>query len=1301
MSRGDGHGVHGSVVFGDVIQVSAVKGSVNVGVGRPLYRITGAAPAQLNRDQAQRQPSRLLLARYGVVPFAGRAEELAAAAAWLADETPTAVRLLHAGGGQGKTRLAGEITARCAAQGWTVWRAGHAPGGGRASKVELTSAPVLVVVDYADRWPLSVLESLLLDLNELGSIARTTMRVLCLARSHRLWWSSLTSLIEHNGIESDDRPLGTLTVDRAGDILFTEAATRFAAMLGVDRPGWTPPDGFDARQFRQILGVHMAALAAVEAHRHGDRAPVEPHAVSAYLLGREYAYWYGRDRDQDARAQSLQRATCTAYLAGPLAEKPAQEALLRVGLAAREEAARRLLDDHRDLYPPEDDSLVFEPLAPDRLGEDLIALSTPGHRVRAAVAATDDWTLGAVRMLLRTVPEPPVWAPVAVTRLVETARRWPHVATEMLYPILRQAPMLAVDAGGVTLSRLAEIPVVDADLLETIEAHLPEERPIDLDVAAAAISTTLTDHRLGATVEVAERAQLHHDHAWRMSETRQREAAAEAGRAAADLYRWLAGDDPLYCPDLVESLDSLGWFLADVHRLEEALAVAQEAVQVARQLVARRPDEFEPHLARSLTLLCPRHTALGQAEAAVAAAEEAVGIYRSLAERDPYEYLPRLAPSLSTLGLGLTRDDERALALTRESVDIYRRLLADERTEFRPELADTLDKLGLLQARLGRDDQALTAYREAVALYEGLSGENPTRHLPSQAAVLTHLQNALAVAGRRDESLAVAEQAVEICGRAARANPAYRSDLADALSNLGFRLRWLGRPAHALAHIEAAVDLYRQLASRSPGLHLPGLAAELVTQSEHLIGAGRWDRALRVMREAVHIHRRLAADGSATAVRDLARCLAELAAQHGRRGQAGEALVAADETVALFRGLAARSPETYLMDLAISLRALGEQEAAAGRVTATESLQAAVDIGRGLAGADPDHLGELARSLEVLRDHLAARDGPRARALGAEAVRIHRRLGSAAAPVARRTSLLDALEALNDRLAPISRHVEALAVVDEMIGIHRQLVAGDPVEYGPGLAGCLMTRGHHLRALDRREETLACYAEAADLYRQSALDPPLAKALDILTFQLEEWNRWAAALPPLRELVAVRRRLAADDQGTYAPEVPRSLLDLSSCLGVLHRPGEALGPAGEAVRLYQQLAAADPDRYLLLLAQAEEELAGHLDAAGRRDEAIDPLRAAVRIHRRLHRRTDLARGLGDLGRRLGSQGQWAQAEPLLREAVHLFEILTGRDPRHRPALARCLTDLGNCFAALYGLERSRPITQRAAALRRQ
>jgi hypothetical protein len=332
----------------------------------------------------------------------------------------------------------------------------------------------------------------------------------------------------------------------------------------------------------------MAALVAVDAHRHGDKAPAQPHALSAYLLRRERAHWH------TLHARTVYVATLT----GAMRRDEAHHVLHRVQLT--EPGIDTILDDHRFCYPPHDSRTVLESLHPDRLGEDMLALTTPGHEHTGDNGwQPDDWATNTAHTLLSGAePDPPAWAPGAVTVLIETARRWQHVAVDVLYPMLRQRPDLAIAAGGAALPRLADLPTADIEVLEAIEARLPDDRHVDLDLAATAITTTLTRHRLADLADPADRARLHATHAWRLANAGHHQQALAPSQDAAELYRQLAQANPAaYLPNLATSLWGYAWVCVNIDRdLSGALAAAQEAISLYTRLAERSPAVFAGHL---------------------------------------------------------------------------------------------------------------------------------------------------------------------------------------------------------------------------------------------------------------------------------------------------------------------------------------------------------------------------------------------------------------------------------------------------------------------------------------------------------------------------------------------------------------------------------------------------------------------------------------------------------------------------------------------------------------------------------
>ena len=79
-----------------------------------------------------------------------------------------------------------------------------------------------------------------------------------------------------------------------------------------------------------------------------------------------------------------------------------------------------------------------------------------------------------------------------------------------------------------------------------------------------------------------------------------------------------------------------------------------------------------------------------------------------------------------------------------------------------------------------------------------------------------------------------------------------------SLNNQSVFLSGLGRREEALAAIEEAVTIRRELARARPDAFLPDLAASLNNQSSCLSGLGQREEALAAVEEAVTAYRELA-----------------------------------------------------------------------------------------------------------------------------------------------------------------------------------------------------------------------------------------------------------------------------------------------------------------------------------------------------------------------------------------------------------------------------------------------------------
>ena len=782
----------------------------------------------MSRARAAELPSRLLRAQFEAIQFVGREEELIELTGWCASADGLSVLLVHGPGGQGKTRLLRRFAAVQAKAAWTVWQARHQMDADAISASEVPPGSpgergVLVIADYAERWPRTDLQELVEGIRQ--DSGGRPVRFLLAARPAGTWWRSLRYWLK----EEFEVPATALALSPLGGKiprreLFTAAVGRFSEVLGVSGAELLEaPADLDKEGFDQVLAVHMAALAAVDAHGRGVPLPGDFSRISAYLLQREYAYWerlHASSGGPDSTSPTVMgRAVFTATLAGPLSGDrrwdDGVKILQGVGVAESRDAADAILNIHGLCYPCPVGDMLLQPLYPDQLGEDFLALATPGHGLEQD-HPPDPWASRAAIRLTTSSPDyepPPAQVRKAVTVLTAAAERWPHLRPA-LADLLRAAPEIAIAGGGVALSALANLPDFDTSVLAAIENLLPN-RDVNLDIGHAALTQRLTDESLQTTDDPAERASLYLRLGERLSNAADREEAINATRRAVEIYRQLAQADPVHEPDLGLSLIGLSRRLSEAGRWEEALAAAKEAVEIYRRLAQTDPAMDEPGLALLVNDLCVGLTQIGRTGEALEMRKTAVEVYRRLASSNPVVYAPSLVTSLTDLSGRLSEAGrwEEALGAARGAVEIRSRLRQPDQTAYGPVIIPLLDNLRNRLQEVEQWKVALETVMEALSVNDWLADADPASYDPN---------------------------------------------LAKSRSNIGLTLSGLRYLGNALDLAEQAAKVYRQLAEADPVDHRPDLSLPLQNLGDHLSKVSRWAEALIATGETAETRRRSA-----------------------------------------------------------------------------------------------------------------------------------------------------------------------------------------------------------------------------------------------------------------------------------------------------------------------------------------------------------------------------------------------------------------------------------------------------------
>ncbi len=893
---------------------------------------------------AARDDIGLLYAQARAIPVFGREDTLAGLREWANGELPIAIRVVVGGGGSGKTRLSLELCDLLADDGWD---AGF-----------LTSAELSRFVSQQNlaSWGWS----------------KPTLVVVDYAASQstqlRTWFAELA----HNP-GAPGRPLRLLLLERHADPnggwwqdAFVSGRTTTYQLQGMlDPPMPVPLLPLAPPARRQVFEAMLDQLGGTE------RMPTE--GAEAFDKQLSELSWGG-----DPLYLMLAASRAAEAGVGHLLALNRTELVMSVAEAERARQAR--LGESRQL--PKEVLWRMAALVTlcGGLSWEQVADSVPGElqALRLPSAGDPGAIANAVREALpgldgRVAPVlPDAIGEAFLLSVLGTdnagdevvARAWALEGRAVEDTLIRCAQDFGQTDDRPPLTWLCAI--VDAleeparlqDLLNRLPASSVALRVPALRLTLR-VKDALSDD--GSESSRAARAGVFAELARRLMGAGVRDNAVAAAEEAVAIYRELSARNPdAFCSDLARSCMTLASCLSDTGEHERALELTEEAVAIWRELAARRPGTFNPELAMSLNNLANHLSHNEDRIGARVSAREAVAIYRELVARNPDAFRPALAKSLNTLAIRLSDTGERdgALAPAKETVAIYRELAARNPDAFSPNLGASLHNLSKHLREAGDREGVLARAlaNDAVAIFQELAARNPDAFRPDLAKSLNTLANCLSDAGERKGALAPAKKAVAIYRELSAKNPgAFRSDLAMSLNSLAILLRNTGNLRDALASAKESVAIRRELVARNPDAFLPVLATSLHNLANCLSDIGEHKPALGVVKEAVAIRRELAERNPAAFRADLAKSLTTLANCLSGTGEREDALERAKEAAEIFQDMAARNPDAVSADLAVSLHNLAIRLFDTGdRGGALATAREAVAIYRGLDARNPD-----------------------------------------------------------------------------------------------------------------------------------------------------------------------------------------------------------------------------------------------------------------------------------------------------------------------------------------------------------
>ncbi|MFI9616891.1 trypsin-like peptidase domain-containing protein [Streptomyces sp. NPDC052023] len=780
-----------------------------------------------------RSVASLLHPRAETVRFSGRRELLAEMTAWSAEGDDVALALLTGAGGAGKSRIARELGHRLTATRYAIVYLTRHENARHHRMLARTTAPVLLVVEYAE----SRVEQVRSLLDELVRRPRgIPFRVLLIARSVGRWWDE----VRESGPEAADLAerarrwsiTGTESLGMDAREAFRTAVADLArgvAALGLPTPVSPVADTGLRRPPTTVLEIHMAALASLLA----PHAPTTVRGTQDTLLLHEATYWRKTSRKAplDGLGEvALRNAVVTATLVGPVPRDRAHAILARVPrVGDQPEAVRRAIADWlRDLYPRPDSAeggtWYWGALEPDPLGEYLVGtrvveepeiflrlIEELGNEemanalvVLSRAAAWTDGLPDVLRTAVRTSPG------MLAPRLVRAATRSAEPAllidaldvilAEGLLPpdqlgeLARRTPVLtqALADWNVRLLRLM------VEIAENGSAGDPQQRAgalfnlatrlLSAEHYEETLTTTASALALLDTVPTAPgwlRGTLLAQRTRALFVLgRAEESVAEGEEALALLSDWRADDPDMRTFNLAGLLNNLSYGLAATGRLDEALVKAGTSVDMRRELASRDPA-VRPDLARSLNTLSRHQYRAGDLDKALEAAEESLRVRRAAAEDRPDAYLSELESTLSHLADILIHlgDFTRVRETIREAASVQRQLDPSDPDERQWDYVRTLLDVAELSVEAEAHEEAMEIADEAVTLARRLVVDRGRNHLPLLGGAFLMQSKTLGAAGRPAVAVRVNNKAAQVFRSVLRDTTDYALGLLTALDN--------------------------------------------------------------------------------------------------------------------------------------------------------------------------------------------------------------------------------------------------------------------------------------------------------------------------------------------------------------------------------------------------------------------------------------------------------------------------------------------------------------------------------------
>lgn len=332
----------------------------------------------------------------------------------------------------------------------------------------------------------------------------------------------------------------------------------------------------------------------------------------------------------------------------------------------------------------------------------------------------------------------------------------------------------------------------------------------------------------------------------------------EIFRKGLAMTRELAKERPEFKMSVAMYSTDLGDLMRLTSRPSESIDLAQDAVQLLRELIKKNPTGYSHSLILGLNNLAKPLWQIGKHKEALEKYQEALDLARNLAEKNPDIYLTYLAWTLFDYAVLLRRIQRTSEAeeACSEALEIHRELSAKSPGRFLRIMAWNLNNLAVKLREIGKDSQAEESYREALGIAREIADEAPEVVFITDllSTILNNFGVLLRQIGKLPEAKETLQEALDYRRRLAQKSPElFLHRVATALNNLGILLFEKGDIPEAEKTFREALQIRRELVEKSADLYQTGVLSTLNNLGILLKRTGQSQEAQDAYREAISI----------------------------------------------------------------------------------------------------------------------------------------------------------------------------------------------------------------------------------------------------------------------------------------------------------------------------------------------------------------------------------------------------------------------------------------------------------------